>query len=484
MWAVFKNYFGELRNQLIGVVVLVVITAQVISFVVLCHERQTALLQAKRHHLLERTVAVVTLLSELPAAQHQQVLKTMNVGKVAFTIDDTPVLLASDPLDMMLQNELNRQLYERGIFQEPLAGSPPPALAYQGHPIERWQCRDVYKTLDKSEVFSWTSWLGGGQAHPCFAEVVISIALGGGHWLTVSANLLPSPFLLAIDSIFSLSLTLVLLTLLIILVVRRITRPLNDLSEAAMRIGRGESIEPLKEYGPSNIRQTVRAFNEMHQSQQRFVQERTQLLAAISHDLRTPITSMRLRVELLPEGEERQRLLCSLEEMAVLANSSLEFVRESSVGEETREVDINALLSSLCEDLADAGSPVYYEDMVQEQDAKGQRVVYACRPLALKRAFDNLILNAVKYGQEARVSAIREDTAILVTVADDGPGIPESDFEKVFEPFTRLEDSRNRHTGGVGLGLSIARSIVRGHGGDIQLYNRGRGLSVVVRLPV
>jgi len=198
------------------------------------------------------------------------------------------------------------------------------------------------------------------------------------------------------------------------------------------------------------------------------------MVAAISHDLRTPITSMRLRAEFIDDEETRTKMISTLDEMKAMAESTLAFAREEAVTEETRAIDINALLGSLCADLSEIGWKVGFRE--------GERAVWRCRPDALRRAFRNVIENAVRYGGEARVGFAMSPEGLEVTVEDDGPGIPPDQRERVFDPFVRLEDSRNRGTGGAGLGLSIARSIVRSHGGEVALAE-GAPFRVRVTLP-
>jgi signal transduction histidine kinase len=236
-------------------------------------------------------------------------------------------------------------------------------------------------------------------------------------------------------------------------------------------------VPALAESGPLDIRQTTRAFNRMGGRLQRFVQDRTRMLAAISHDLRTPITTLRLRAEFVDDEETRAKILETLEEMQRMTEATLAFAREEANAEDTRTVDLAALVDSVCADLADLGQDVAFSGP--------ERLPYACRPLSLKRALRNLIENAVAYGERARVALAAGDDGLRVMIDDDGPGIPEADFERVFQPFVRLEESRSLETGGIGLGMAIARSIVRAHGGEIELENRrGGGFRVTIRLPV
>lgn len=208
----------------------------------------------------------------------------------------------------------------------------------------------------------------------------------------------------------------------------------------------------------------------------RFVEDRAKMLAALSHDLRTPITSLRLHAEFIEEAETRAKISETLDEMQQMAEATLLFAREEASREQARLVDLGALVSSVCSELVGAGRHVLYQDT---GDFK-----LCCRPVGVKRALRNIVENAVFYGKCARVSVFLEDSQVAIVVDDDGPGIPEEDFEKVFKPFVRLESSRSRETGGVGLGLSIASSIIRSHGGDIFLKNRaGGGLRVTLTLP-
>jgi signal transduction histidine kinase len=208
----------------------------------------------------------------------------------------------------------------------------------------------------------------------------------------------------------------------------------------------------------------------------RFVDDRTRMLGAISHDLRTPITSLRLRAEFVEDEETRSRILATLDEMQDMVEGTLAFAREEAASEPTRVVDLAALVESTADDLADLGADVAF--------ANPGRLPYAARPVALRRALRNLIENAVRYGRRCRLRMERDREEVRIVIEDDGPGIAEDQQERVFEPFVRLEGSRSSETGGIGLGLAIARSIVRAHGGDIRLGNRPEGgLAVTLALP-
>nr|MDJ0971981.1 ATP-binding protein [Kiloniellales bacterium] len=277
-------------------------------------------------------------------------------------------------------------------------------------------------------------------------------------------------------SLLSMGLMALAILVIVVLSVRRITRPLRTLAAAADSFGRGQDGESVAEAGPEEVRRTIHAFNEMQDRLRRFVADRTGMLAAISHDLRTPITTLRLRAEFIEDPEIRDKILETLDEMQQMTEATLAFLREDAAREDSRQVDLAALIQSLCDDLADTGQEVAF--------VGAGRTPFVCRPVALKRALANLIENAVAYGDRARVALRDEESELRIVIDDDGPGVPPERMEAVFEPFVRLEESRSRETGGVGLGLAIARSIARGHGGDVALENRPEGgLRAVFRLP-
>ena len=250
---------------------------------------------------------------------------------------------------------------------------------------------------------------------------------------------------------------------------RRISRSWDVLTRAADRVGRGDYPEPVPETGPIEIRRATKAFNRMTARLKRFVEDRTRMLAAISHDLRTPITSLRLRAEFVEDPENRARIIETLDEMEQMVEAAMTFAREETANEETRKIDLTALVESAVEDLAETGRPIAF---IGEGDPR----VYPCRPLSIKRAFGNLAANALNFGDTVEVSVRdADDGGLWIEIADDGPGIPVEQREQVFEPFFRIEESRNRDTGGIGLGMAIARTAIRAHGGEIYLEESQKG---------
>ncbi len=249
-------------------------------------------------------------------------------------------------------------------------------------------------------------------------------------------------------------------------VARTITRPLGDLARAADAVGRGATATPLKESGAREIRRATRAFNSMQERLRRYLDSRTQVLAAMSHDLRTPLTRLRLRVESIDDDQLRQRLVEDLDEMSNMIRGALGVFRGLNDDEAAVPVDINELALELQRQHVELGGEVSIVGTA--------RAPYVAKPLALKRCLGNLVQNAIRHGVRATIQ-IDDGAQLIVRVLDEGPGIPEDMLEKVFEPFFRLEQSRNRDTGGTGLGLSIARDIAQAHGGSLSLHNRQSG---------
>ena len=264
--------------------------------------------------------------------------------------------------------------------------------------------------------------------------------------------------------------------------VRRLTAPVRVLAAAAERLGRDVNAPPLPEDGPSEVAQAAAAFNTMAGRIRRFVADRTFLLTAIGHDLRTPITRLKLRAEWMEDDEQRRKMLADLDELEAMVSATLAFGRDVAGSEPAGPVDLAALLRTVLDEAADAW-PGAAANLALS--GPGHLRIQA-RPRALKRAFANLVGNALTYGGGARVAlGPLRDGVVTVLVEDDGPGIPPAELDRVFEPFYRLEASRNRETGGTGLGLPITRSILRAHGGDVILANcPGGGIRATATLPL
>ena len=303
------------------------------------------------------------------------------------------------------------------------------------------------------------------------------------YWLTISSTLPPvlpwrSPGFASAFIVMT-----ILGAIMITWAVRMLLVPVKTLAAAAEALGRDvANAPPLPETGPSEIVTAAVAFNTMAARVRRFVEDRTFLLTAIGHDLRTPITRLKLRAEYMEDDEQRGKMLADLDEMEAMVAATLAFGRDATSTEPVVRLDLASLLRTILDDAAD-GDPEHADALTYTGP---KHLPVAARPLALKRALANLVGNALKYGDAAAVTLHAPVRGMArIDIDDNGPGIPADEMERVFEPFRRLEISRNRETGGSGLGLSIARNILRAHGGDISLTNRPEGgLRVGVILPV
>ena len=453
----------SLAGQLVLIVLVALLAGQLLSLAIFADERRVALRVANREQVLARTAGLVRLLEETPADLQARILDASSGAFVRFRLDPASAVADAEPWHARNRaaGQLRRLLAGNGgrpVLVD-FAADRPLANLVGFEPVDEQSGRPRY----------WQ------KRRPGRAALVVAVQLADGRWLNVQTQSEPAPGW-AVPTLVTLGLTAALVGVAVVLAVRRATRPLTRLAAAADALGRGEAPPPLAEAGPVDVRATIRAFNRMQARLRRFVDDRTRMLAAISHDLRTPITSLRLRAEFVEDEETRTRIRATLDEMEKMVEGTLAFVREEAAAEPTRVVDLSALVESSVADLADLGADASF--------VEGDRFTLPCRPVALRRALRNLIENAVRYGARCRVRLEGDRQEVRILIEDDGPGIPEADQARVFEPFVRLEGSRSQETGGLGLGLAIARSIVRAHGGDIRLANRaGGGLTVAVALP-
>ncbi|SEJ06266.1 Signal transduction histidine kinase [Sphingomonas sp. OV641] len=306
--------------------------------------------------------------------------------------------------------------------------------------------------------------------------LLIAVQLADGSWITTNAPW-PRRDNRILWALLSQTLIIYILILLPVLwITRRISRPLRGLAGAARSFAPRKELPPLPVEGPSDVRDVIVAFNGLAQRVTAMLDEKDRMLGAIGHDLRTPLAALRVRIESVEDEQDRARMADTIAEMSRTLDDILSLARLGRPSEPVTEVDLNALVDAVVDDFHDLGAEVLFE-----ADA---RLRMHLRPTLFRRAVRNLIENAIKYAGSAEVTILREPTTIRVCVADRGPGIPEDGLVKVFDPFTRLETSRNRETGGIGLGLALAQAIVQDAGGTITLANRpGGGLVATIALP-
>lgn len=316
---------------------------------------------------------------------------------------------------------------------------------------------------------------GHWEEHFMVAPFEVGVQREDGRWTVVrpqpTFGLDPWQQRLALSFV----LTLLVMAPIAYVLARRMAAPISIFAAAAERLGRDPRAEPLPAKGPAEIRTAVAAFNQMQERLRRYVDDRTAMVAAIAHDLRTPLTRLRFRLEGLP-ADQSAKIAADVDQMEEMVSAALAYVRDTGRSGERTRLELTSLLESLCDELAETGATataIAREKLVIEGD-----------PLALRRLFTNLLENAIKFGGRARAMTFAEPGCAVVEIEDDGPGVGE-DQERLFEPFYRGEPSRSRQTGGIGLGLAIVRSIARAHGGEVTLFDRpGGGATARVVLPL
>jgi signal transduction histidine kinase len=300
-----------------------------------------------------------------------------------------------------------------------------------------------------------------------FRDLRVAIPLTDGPWLIFATGLPEGGPAYSAQFLLSMAIMAIIILAVSVWAVRRVTAPLAGLAAAADRLGHDVGAPPLPEVGTIETRQAARAFNEMQMRLSTLIDNRTRLLAAISHDLRTPLTILRLRAETVENQQERDRMLATIGEMDSMIGTALQFARDEGASEPRKQIDLAALVQGVVDEMSGSGFPVHMRT--------APPILYKCQPGSLRRAVRNLLDNAVKYGKSGSVELRVAPRSIEIDVDDEGPGIPESELARVLEPYYRLEESRSPETGGVGLGLAIARAIAQAHGGTVTLLNRPEG---------
>ncbi|HXE49508.1 MAG TPA: ATP-binding protein [Ramlibacter sp.] len=471
-----RSLFGRLMLVLASGLLL----AQLLSAAINLAERDRLLLTASGRQQAQRIADVVKLLDASGPAERERIVAVLSVPPLVLSLHDTPKagsdIDAAGPHVLMFTAFLRDSLGDgRQVRVEPGERFNPawPPGAGPEH-------RAAMMGRGPGAMGGGWPGMGGpgmGRAGLHVGPILrTEVQLRDGRWARFDTELPPAATALPWRLALTLAVLLLAVLVLSFVAVRWITRPLHVLARAAEALGKDINRPALSEEGPVEIQQAARAFNTMQRRLARFIEDRTRILAAMSHDLKTPITRMRLRADLLDDEETRQRFETDLKEMESMVTDSLEFMRGLGGSEARQAVDVMALLESLQSDNEAMGRTMRVEGRASAP--------YMAVVSLLKRCLGNLIDNAALYGD--RVTLKVEDTpgCLTLRVLDEGPGIPEAELEKVFEPFHRLEGSRSRETGGTGLGLTIARNIAQMHGGDIKLHNRPqRGLEAVLTLP-
>lgn len=446
-----KRWLTSLTGQVILVALFALLLIQLVGIQIYRVERDNTLGQVNTRFTLQRLISVTRLLNQSPPVLHKEILRASR--------SETLRLSISQPL--VKPPERNSR-FEHIVRKQ---------LSYPGS-------QAIYISSEPQQSEHFWSARHHHRLPPIRADIRLQggVELNDGRWLSFTSfsdHEVPS---WSLTAIFSFTLLAALLAGLMVWLLQRTTRPLKELAQQAERLGRGDKVAPITERGPREIQDTLSAFNRMQARLDRFVSDRTRMLAAISHDLRTPITTLQLRCEFLPEGEDKQKIQQDLKHMEHMLNATLHFAKDEGNAEPWQDLDVPSLLESLCDDLQDTGYDVSFISSVA--------LIYRTRATVLRRALQNLLDNAVKYGDTVTVSLQLAPKWIEILIEDTGPGIPEEQLEEVFKPFVRLDSARNIEDGSIGLGLAIARTLIHQQGGELHLSNlKTGGLLAQVSLP-
>ncbi|WP_435685571.1 ATP-binding protein [Sedimenticola selenatireducens] len=457
-----RSLFGRLTLILIGGLLL----AQFLSTGLLLKDRVDVIRENTGIQLIQRVASLVYLLEDTEPRERARIVRAFSTPQFRATLSDSPLqqgvdAVPSNHLEMLLRQALSERT-EIQVAINPIHGSRDRESSF-------WRQRR--EVSDRQNVESRPS-----RFRPPRSGFQASIRLSDGNWLNILRPIPEGVEQWPYRLLTYLGVLLISIILLSLLAVRWVTRPLGTLAEAAQNIGKDITYPPLNEKGPREVRNAVRAFNTMQERLRRYIEDRSRVLAAVSHDLKTPITRLRLRLALLKDDALQSRFEKDLDEMEQMVLATLDYLRGTESKEKPVQISVNALLESLQDDAQELGWEMTL--------TSSKTAPYTGRPLALKRCLMNLIENAVRYGEAADIRLEDSPQKLTIIIADRGKGVPEDELEGLFNPFYRREESRARETGGTGLGLGIARNIARAHGGDVTL-RKGKlhGLEAVITLP-
>ena len=457
----------SLAGRTIMVLILGLVATHLLTVAVFERHRSAVLSGAEEQHIAQHIASISDIVLNMPGDLRDRVVRASDdhAFRVSVTRAERVTIRAPESVQAGRLGELLSRRLRTSVDEPILVEIGKVGLSGGGAADAA-----VLDTLQSLFVRRLTG-------HDEAASLLVSIPLPEGERLDFS-TVLPLaaapgwPRVMAMTGTFLLG-----VLLLSIWAVRRLLMPVRWFADWTTAFAHDPHAPALPETGPPELREAARAFNEMQHRIIQLLENRTEMLAAISHDLRTPLTTVRLRAETIEEPDIRGRILATLAEMDRMLAATLAFAREGADCEPVSTTDLGALLDAICDDLCDAGH--------NATCSMESGILLQCRPIALRRALGNLIENAARYGRKAEVSAGVDARTAAITIDDEGPGIPPAEMERVFLPFYRLDASRNRETGGLGLGMSIAKTIIEANGGAITLVNReGGGLRVRVSLPL
>jgi len=462
----------SLFSRLVLVLLTGLVIAQLLSFAVHMHERGELLSQASGMQSAQRIADIARFLDSLDAKERRGIVRVLSAPPLTISLDRAPLAADAGNPEWGTRGAMFGAMLRRYLgdgLQAVVTVAESPAMPFKPGMKRGPRGQEMHGDWTPP----WAAMQGASRPGLSF---VAQVRLRDGTLVTFDSRQPAQTEGWPYRLLLSLAVLLVAVVVVSLIAVRWATRPLNALADAADELGGNLNRPPMAEDGPVEVVRAARAFNTMQARLAGYVRDRTRVLAAMSHDLKTPITRLRLRSELLDDPQLRAKFTGDLEEMEAMVGTTLDFLRGMENGEPVQPVDVMALLESLVADMAEIGGQVRVEG--------NARAPFPGRPQALKRCLANLLENAVNYGKSARAIVDDNGARLEIRIQDEGPGLPQAELEKVFDPFYRVEGSRSRETGGTGLGLTLARSVAEAHGGSLVLRNRAEGgLEAVLVLP-
>lgn len=470
-----RSLFSRLVLVLLGGLVV----AQLLSFAIHMQERGDLLLQSGGMQSAQRIADTVRLLESSGPAERRKIANVLSAAPLLVSLDKGPIALPGRA-DAAGAAGVRAAFFASMIRR--YLGDPWPIVVIVSDSALPTSLPAPERGYGHGPGGAAAGHMGGafsGSMHAAMQpglSFVSQVRLHDGMLVTFDARQPEHTTDWPYRMLLSLTVLLAAVVAVSLLAVRWATRPLKALADAADELGQNIHRPPMEESGPVEVARAARAFNTMQARLAAYLNERTSVLAAMSHDLKTPVTRLRLRAELLGDPQLRLKFTRDLEEMEAMVAATLDFMRGAGSAEASQPIDMMALLESLQADLSEVGGQISIEGRPLRP--------YTGRPAALKRCLRNLVENAVKYGTAASIEVDDNHERLQILIRDHGPGIPEAELKRVFDPFYRLESSRSRDTGGTGLGLTIANSIAELHGGRLTLENRATGgLDAQLSLP-
>lgn len=428
--------------MLTGIVAVLALATQIYS-----DERQHSLNIASSHNTLKRVGSLIEVLNKTPASLHNEIIKASQGAGFFLSLDEKP----------LLNRDQNRELSAR---------------------LKRMLATDLYADVRISSALIESPYKQGRhnmmkRHREPGLQLSGSISVSQSHWLNFNSSIDDEVIPLPLTTLLLIALLTLFILIFMAWVVKRALRPIDSLAIVARKVGCERDFNPIAVTGPSEILPTIIAFNQMQSDLAAFIDDRTKMLAAISHDLRTPITSLRLRLEFIEQGEDQRQMLVTVNQMQEMLKATLNFARDESIKEAKQEIEISSLLETICDDYRDKGAQINLSTM--------QKIVVRLWPTAFRRMLENIINNSLAYGQDKQgnvninINCFAENKQLIVEISDNGQGIAESQFSEVIKPFVRLDKARDTSDASVGLGLAICLSIIQAHGGELSLSNKPQG---------